>query len=134
MDNCIFCHQLKEEQLLLQTRCFKVVFDIDPIQDGHLLIISNKHRLNLTELTDEELIELIRLEQLIVQLIEEQFEVQGVTIASNNGAAMDPDTHFHVHVIPRYKEDGFWERVQVNVRQIARAKLAVLVNDLAEKL
>ena len=40
---CIFCHQLKEEDILYQTEYFKVVWDIDPVQTGHLLIISKEH-------------------------------------------------------------------------------------------
>ena len=40
---CIFCHQLNENDILYQTEHFKVVWDIDPIQTGHLLIISKKH-------------------------------------------------------------------------------------------
>ncbi|APZ49972.1 hypothetical protein BW721_10235 [Jeotgalibaca sp. PTS2502] len=37
---CIFCNEIKEEQILLETASFKVIFDSDPIQLGHLLIIS----------------------------------------------------------------------------------------------
>lgn len=41
--NCIFCHQLKEEDILYQTEHFKIVRDIAPIQTGHLIIISKVH-------------------------------------------------------------------------------------------
>lgn len=34
---CIFCHQIEEIDILYQTEYFKVVWDIDPIQTGHLL-------------------------------------------------------------------------------------------------
>lgn len=40
---CIFCHQIEEIDILYQTEYFKVVWDIDPIQTGHLLIISKDH-------------------------------------------------------------------------------------------
>ncbi|MDH5042634.1 HIT family protein, partial [Enterococcus faecalis] len=40
MDKCIFCHGISNEDVLIQTDNFFVVFDIDPIQEGHLLIIS----------------------------------------------------------------------------------------------
>ena len=47
---CIFCHQLKEEDILYQMEHFKVVWDIDPIQTGHLLIISKDHYQQLSQL------------------------------------------------------------------------------------
>ncbi|HER2227500.1 TPA: HIT domain-containing protein, partial [Streptococcus pyogenes] len=48
-----FCHQLKANQLLTQSQYFKVVFDIDPIQKGHLLLISKDHYTSLTQLPKE---------------------------------------------------------------------------------
>ncbi|WP_405054575.1 HIT family protein [Streptococcus handemini] len=40
---CIFCHDISEESILYQSRHFKLVWDIDPIQTGHVLIISKDH-------------------------------------------------------------------------------------------
>lgn len=47
---CIFCHQLKEEDILYQTEYFKVVWDIAPVQTGHLLIISKEHYDTLSQI------------------------------------------------------------------------------------
>lgn len=61
----IFCEGIEEKQILLQTKKFKVVLDIDPIQSGHLLIISKKHFMDVRELTDSALMELLELQSLI---------------------------------------------------------------------
>jgi hypothetical protein len=53
--NCIFCNEIIEEQILVESKSFKVVFDIDPIQLGHLLIISKSHLMDIREITTSKL-------------------------------------------------------------------------------
>ena len=115
---CIFCNEIKEEQILLETASFEVIFDIDPIQLGHLLIISKSHTESIIDLTSETLLELIILEKKIVEALENNFNILGVSIIQNNGKVMDDGTHFHVHVVPRYTEDKFWDNQTVVRRNI----------------
>lgn len=111
--NCIFCHHIKEEQLLLETENFNVILDIDPIQAGHLLILSKEHYLDRRELPNNLVIELFVLEKQLIDLFEKNFAVDGVSIIQNNGKIMDEGTHFHIHVIPRYTKDAFWDNQEV---------------------
>lgn len=113
MNKCIFCQQIKAEQILSETEHFMVVFDINPIQDGHLLVISKKHYMDIREMPDEVLFDLVKLEKILVSKIAETFATDGVTIAANNGSIMDEGTHCHIHVIPRYENDGFWDNQKV---------------------
>ena len=122
-EDCVFCNGIKEEEVLLRTDNFIVVFDINPIQQGHLLILSKRHCLNIRELSHLELTELILLEQQIVDTLERNFNVDGVTIALNNGTIMDEGVHFHVHVIPRYKDDEFWDTISVKEKELSQEKL-----------
>ena len=115
---CIFCNEIKEEQILLETASFEVIFDIDPIQLGHLLIISKSHADSIIDFTSETLLELIILEKKIVEVLENNFDILGVSIIQNNGKVMDDGTHFHVHVVPRYTEDKFWDNQTVVRRNI----------------
>lgn len=106
---CIFCDLISPEHVLLETAHFKLVFDIDPIQTGHLLIISKRHLMSLTELSAEERHDLIDLEAKLVGLLEAYLPISGVTLASNDKDLMDAGTHFHRHLIPRRVGDGFWD-------------------------
>lgn len=115
---CIFCNEIKEEQILLETASFKVIFDSNPIQLGHLLIISKSHADSIIDFTSETLLELIILEKKIVEALENNFNILGVSIIQNNGKVMDDGTHFHVHVVPRYTEDKFWDNQTVAKRNI----------------
>lgn len=115
-ETCIFCHHLQQEQILKTSPHFKVVFDIDPIQFGHLLIIAKRHVMNYSDLLTEEISDLVDLQKELITLLETKAGV-GVTVVFNNGRMMDQNTHFHVHLIPRYLEDGFWNGIHVDMRE-----------------
>ncbi|HGH7689886.1 TPA: HIT family protein [Streptococcus pyogenes] len=109
MTECIFCHQL-----LTQSQYFKVVFDIDPIQKGHLLLISKDHYTSLTQLPKEVRYDLIDLQTALVAKLEQHLPISGVTSVSNDKELMDEGTHFHLHLIPRLTNDSFWEGITIN--------------------
>lgn len=111
--HCIFCHDILESQIIYESEHFKVVFDIDPIQLGHVLIISKAHYMNYLELPEEVLMDLVKVERKLIEVFESKMNCYATTIVRNNGNAMDNGTHFHVHVIPRYKKDGFWDGLSV---------------------
>lgn len=112
MENCIFCN-LKNRAHVFDTEDFFGVWDIDPIQEGHLLVIAKNHIMNITEFSEKELNELIHIQRDLVASFEKLESVFAVTTIYNNGSAMMEGTHFHCHFIPRYKEDGFWDHQQV---------------------
>lgn len=107
--NCIFCMLSKSDNHLFETDSFFGVWDIDPVQDGHLLVISKRHRMNISEMTDAELKEMILLQKQLVEIFEKNTGVLGVTTLYNNGKIMMDKTHFHFHIIPRYDNDGFYD-------------------------
>lgn len=127
--DCVFCDQISSREILKRTSNFKLVYDIDPIQEGHLLIISMEHYMNILEIPNTVLHELIELQKEIVFLLESNFSVEGVTIMQNNGRIMDEGTHFHVHVIPRYLEDSFWDNQQVFRHELDLKKMKRLLED-----
>ena len=111
--HCLFCHAIKEEQILIETENFKVVLDIDPIQIGHLLIISKAHKMHMNELTNNEVVELFELQKGILAVLQSTFSIHSASIIQNNGPIMDDGTHLHIHIVPRYEEDDFWENQRV---------------------
>ncbi|HFR3522877.1 TPA: HIT family protein [Streptococcus suis] len=109
---CIFCHQIKEEDILYQTEHFKVVWDIDPVQTGHLLIISKEHYDTLSQIPSAVRYELSDLEVFLTDKLCQELAIDGVTIACND-RLFDADTHFHLHLIPRFQSDGFWDQISL---------------------
>lgn len=109
---CIFCHQLNENDILYQTEHFKVVWDIDPVQTGHLLIISKEHYDTLSQVPPAVRYELSDLEVLLTEKLCQILAIDGVTIACND-RLFDAGTHFHFHLIPRFQSDGFWDQISL---------------------
>ncbi len=107
---CIFCHQLNETDILYQTEHFKLVWDIDPIQTGHLLIISKEHYDTLSQVPPAVRYELSDLEVFLTEKLCQELAIDGVTLACND-RLFDAGTHFHVHLIPRFRSDGFWDKI-----------------------
>lgn len=127
MTYCIFCQDIQPENILAQSQYFFAVFDIDPIQDGHILLISKEHYTNLREIPQAVLLDLLELEKKMIALLEDQFEILGVSVIQNNGKIMDIGTHFHTHLIPRYTADQFWDHQKV-------LPIKIDLNRLKEKL
>ena len=121
---CIFCSCIETSQILAETDHFILVYDINPIQKGHLLIISKQHYENIREVPKQVLVELILLEQQVTEIIETNFDVLGVTVMQNNGRVMDEGTHFHVHIIPRYTDDCFWANQKVKQHELLQEQLS----------
>ena len=118
MMGCIFCDNIEERQILFETKHFKAVYDIDPIQFGHMLVMTKKHKLYLNDLSQTELNELMNIQREVIKVMEKTLVVDGVTIIMNNGEIMDKGTHFHIHLIPRYHGDDFWTHQQVEGKPI----------------
>ena len=127
---CIFCDGIDSKAVIRETNYFKIVFDINPMQQGHILIISKAHKMDLRELDNLQSIELLMIEKEMLTIFEHFSEINGVTIFQNNGNMMDEGTHFHVHMLPRYEHDSFWKQTQINQRPLDIKALKALINQL----
>lgn len=58
--------------------------------------------------------------------------MDGVRVIQNNGAIMDEGTHFHVHLVPRYEDDDFWEHQIVNQKEAALETVKIRLKHLAK--
>ena len=93
-------HTIFEDKLI---RC---ILDIDPFNEGHTLILPKRHVKELTGLTHEETLAVVDAAKYISEKLNICLKPDGITINQNGGKFSDL-THFHMHVIPRYENDGF---------------------------
>jgi histidine triad (HIT) family protein len=105
MENCIFCKIVKGE-----IPCFKVYEDekvlafedINPISEGHTLIIPKKHATNLWDITEEDLTSIHLAAKKIIMGIKDALKPTGVAALQLNGkGASQVVMHYHLHLIPR---------------------------------
>jgi histidine triad (HIT) family protein len=82
--------------------------DINPINPGHTLVIPKNPYENIFEIPDEVLEKMIVIAKQIAIKQKEVLNADGINIGMNNGKDAGQEVfHAHIHVIPRYKDDGY---------------------------
>ena len=76
------------------------------IAKGHMLVIPKKHYNDIYDIPKEELHHIIEAVKTISQKLKVKFHADGINILHASGkVAQQSCFHFHVHLIPRYKDD-----------------------------
>ena len=108
-ENCIFCKIAAGEipsVTLYEDEDFRVILDIEPASKGHALILPKAHYANLYELPDELAAKVLVLAKKMVTALTDILGCDGYNVVQNNGAVAGQTVfHFHMHLIPRYKND-----------------------------
>ncbi len=109
-DDCIFCKIANGEipsKTLFEDERFRVILDLGPATRGHALIIPKEHYRDLYELPEELCAKAFALAKRMAGKMTERLSCDGFNLVQNNGeAAGQTVSHFHIHLIPRYQEDG----------------------------
>lgn len=115
-NDCIFCKLANGEittRTIYEDEDFRVILDAAPATRGHALILPKEHADNLYQLPEELAGKAFVLAKKLAASMTEKLGCQGFNIVQNNGEAAGQTVfHFHMHLIPRYTEDGqgtFWE-------------------------
>ncbi|MEE8885930.1 MAG: HIT family protein [Eubacteriales bacterium] len=110
MEDCIFCKIAAGEipsTTIYEDDDFRVILDLGPATKGHALILPKEHYANITEIPDELLQKAIVLAKKVVTYMMKALPCDGYNVVQNNGEAAGQTVfHFHIHLIPRYKNDG----------------------------
>ncbi len=109
-DNCIFCMIANGEipsSTIYEDENFRVILDLSPATAGHALILPKKHADNIYDLSDEQASQIFILAAKISRAMKIALKCDGLNIVQNNGEIAGQTVfHFHMHIIPRYKDDG----------------------------
>ncbi len=118
MTDCIFCKivsgEIPSEKVYEDDTIFAFL-DIAPLNPGHTLVVTKEHYENALDVSDELLSAAIRTAKKIGNALKNAVRADAVNIVINNGKeAGQIVPHFHIHVIPRFKEDGCvsWKRTE----------------------
>ncbi|MDE7014040.1 MAG: HIT family protein [Kineothrix sp.] len=108
--DCIFCKIANGDipsKELYEDDEFKVILDLGPATKGHALILPKNHYANLFELPDEDASKVMLLAKKMAGRMAEKLGCDGFNLVQNNGKAAGQTVfHFHLHLIPRYEDDG----------------------------
>ena len=109
-ENCIFCKIANGEipsKTLYEDDLFRVILDLGPATKGHALILPKEHFANLYELPDDTAAQAMILAKKMAALMKDRLGCDGLNVIQNNGETAGQTVfHFHMHLIPRYEDDG----------------------------
>lgn len=107
---CIFCKIANGEipsKTIYEDEEFRVILDLGPATKGHALILPKAHYANLFQLPEETARKAIILAKKLGGQMVEKLHADGFNLVQNNGEAAGQTVfHFHMHLIPRYKDDN----------------------------
>ena len=109
-EDCIFCKIANGEipsKTLYEDGDFRVILDLGPATRGHALILPREHADNLYELPEDTAAKVFVLAKKFMMKNEGKLNCDGLNIVQNNGEKQQQTVqHFHMHLIPRYVNDG----------------------------
>jgi histidine triad (HIT) family protein len=109
-ENCIFCKIANGEipsNTIYEDDLFRVILDNGPATRGHALILPKQHYADLYEIDEDTAAAAMKLARKMALIMREKLGCDGLNVVQNNGATAGQTVrHFHVHLIPRYENDG----------------------------
>lgn len=109
-DNCIFCKIANGEipsRTVYEDESFRAILDLGPATPGHTLILPKEHADGLADLPDNIAAKVLPVAKKIATRLKEKLSCDGLNLVQNNGATAGQTVmHFHLHLIPRYENDG----------------------------
>ena len=84
-----------------------VILNLYPYNNGHLMVVPNRHLSALEALTSDEQSELMQLTRLSEMTLNEAYRPQGINVGINLGKAAGAgiENHLHIHLVPRWSGD-----------------------------
>ena len=109
-DNCIFCklaNGIIPTNSIYEDEDFNVILDLGPATKGHAIILPKDHYKNLYELPDETASKVMKLAKKMAIQMTDKLGADGFNLVQNNNEVAGQTVfHFHMHLIPRYDDDG----------------------------
>jgi histidine triad (HIT) family protein len=106
---CIFCDIVKhtlDANIVYEDNLIIAFLDSNPINEGHILIVPKEHYLDFDDVPEDITSHISFITKKIVTALKNIYHPDGYSIMQNGGIFNDIG-HFHLHIFPRYSDDGF---------------------------
>jgi ATP adenylyltransferase len=141
-EGCIFCkkpfeNKDKENLILLRTPHSFVIMNRFPYNNGHLLVVPNRHTAHFHDLTDPEKLDLMQTMDRAIQCLQKVLHPDGFNTGMNLGriAGAGIAEHIHMHIVPRWNGDTSFMSVISDTKIISESledgydKLSTVFNE-----
>ena len=135
-DSCVFCRIARGEipsYKVYEDDICLAFLDINPSSKGHTLVLPKEHFTSMVTAPRSIIDHCFEVAQHIAQAQLSQLGAEGVNIITNIGSAAGQSIpHFHIHVIPRYLDDGI--KVGFEPKQIEDKELVLIADSIRKSL
>jgi len=135
--DCIFCKIINKEipaNIVYEDEHVLAFLDITQGTKGHTLVIPKEHSKNILETKDELLTHVFQATKTIAKAIKKAFNPIGLNIINNTDKPLQSVFHFHVHIIPRYEDDGVIIKTNNNHGKHSNEELSATAKQIAEQI
>lgn len=135
--DCIFC-KIRDGEIpsykVYEDDHVLAFLDITQGTKGHTLVIPKTHARNIFDIDEETITQVFRVVPKIANALKEAFDPIGLNIVNNNDAPLQSVFHFHVHLIPRYEDDGMKLSTINNYGKITDKEFKDIVDSIQKAL
>lgn len=127
-NGCFLCNAIRDNQdekhlvIYRGKECF-CILNRYPYNSGHLMVTPNKHKADISDLTDEEMLEIMKLARNMKEILAKIMKPEGYNLGINLGkpAGAGLVGHFHLHIVPRWNGDTNFMPVISEVKVIPQS-------------
>ncbi len=125
-DDCIFCrivtgdapsYEVAEDDLTI------AFLDRGQATPGHTLVVPRAHAADIWEISEPDAAAVMTMAKRVAHLLDDRLHPDGMNLTQSNRAAGWQDVfHFHLHIIPRWSDDGLtppWRPTRPTEKQLA---------------
>lgn len=141
MSDCVFCKIISGEYTsskIFEDETILAFMDIQPVNEGHILIIPKKHVELIADLDDETSAKMFVIAGKINKALRKSdLKLEGINYFLADGEAAGQEVfHTHLHIYPRFAGDGFGMVYNENYRKVLpkRAELDLIAEKVRNLL
>ena len=130
---CTFCEIIEQalpSYRVLEDENTVAFLDKAQVTRGHTLVVPRRHAEDIWALSEEEACAVMQSVHRVARLLRSQLGPLGLNVTQANGTAAWQDVfHYHVHLIPRYGDDGFnppWRSSSPSKAELSRVQQQLL--------
>jgi histidine triad (HIT) family protein len=122
--DCLFCKIIKGElpsYKVYEDENFLAFLDITPINKGHVLLVPKEHHEDLFDMPDSITAKIFPIVKRVSNAVMKATDADGLNLGQNNKpAAGQAVMHFHLHIMPRFEDDGLrlWPGKKVEEKEL----------------
>ncbi|QVK21255.1 HIT family protein [Mycoplasmatota bacterium] len=135
MNNCLFCKIVNGDipsQKIYEDEDVYAFLDISPATKGHTLVIPKKHVVDIFDMDPETAAKVFSVVPKISKALKDTFNPIGLNIVNNNRKPYQVVFHYHIHLIPRYENDGYL--ISSNNKELTQDELEAIKHSIIDNI